>query len=162
MQGRKTGGRKAGTKNKSTVEHEQRLLDALRARTARLAPQVWAKDALEDLVPEAVELTRAIKGVVADLHKAAQAELQIGGVTKNLGRLKDWMTLLKDAEVAASLIMSRAAEFQSPKLSRVAVGIGMISSCHNLNPNGAEDKLVLVGDRNAASRAYQQLVKEIR
>jgi hypothetical protein len=155
-------GRQKGIKNKATIEREQRLLDELRGKAARLTPQVWAKDALEDLIPAAQNLVDSVRSVVANLQRLAFADLQAGRITKKLDKLKEWSALLKETEVAASLIMSRAGDFQSPKPQRimVGIGIGMLGGAQEALPPPTDDgNVVQIDDPVAASRVYQRFVQ---
>ena len=160
--GERRGGRQKGQKNKTTLEREQRMLDELRAKAARLTPQIWGKDALEDMIPEAQELAKVVKGVVARLQVPAYAELEalrLGGksATPMLDKMKEWAILLKDVEATASLIAARAGDFQSPKLQRIAVGVGVFGAAQ-IAPTSA-DNVVQINDPNASARVYLQLVK---
>lgn len=138
------------------------MLDELRAKAARLTPQIWGKDALEDMIPEAQELAKVVKGVVARLQVPAYAELEalrLGGksATPMLDKMKEWAILLKDVEATASLIAARAGDFQSPKLQRIAVGVGVFGAAQ-IAPTSA-DNVVQINDPNASARVYLQLVK---
>lgn len=165
--GERRGGRAKGTKNKITLEREQRALEALRGKAARLAPQVWAKDELEDLIPEAKQLLGAIKGVVAQLQARVIDQFQgnPGPVTdyRALDKLREWASLLKEAQAAASLIMTRAGEYQSPRLQRIAVGgaIGLIGLGGQQEQPATEDNVVTIDDPNAASRVYQRFIQQV-
>jgi hypothetical protein len=164
---RPNAGRKAGIKNKATLEREQRALDALRGKAARLAPQTWAKDALEDMIPEADELTRSIKGVVARLQGMIFAQLDnpataaAAATSEVMESLRVWTALLKESYLAASLIKYRAADFQSPKMQRIAVGIGVMGIGAG-NVEVAPDNVHQINDPAAAGRVYLRLVEDGR
>ena len=161
--GERRGGRQKGVKNRTTLEREQRALDEIRGKAAKLAPQTWGKDALEDLIPQSLEVLGAVKGIVARLQEAAYKQLEPPGALDpaTWDRLKEWMTLLKDTQATASLIMSRAAEFQSPKLQRIAVGIGIGMIGESAKANPADDNVVYLDDPNAASRVYQRFIQNV-
>lgn len=162
--GERRGGRQKGQKNKTTLEREQRMLDELRAKAARLTPQIWGKDALEDMIPEAQELAKVVKGVVARLQVPAYAELEalrLGGksATPMLDKMKEWAILLKDVEATASLIAARAGDFQSPKLQRIAVGVGVLGGLGGQAPQLVGDNVLRIEDANAAARVYLRLIE---
>lgn len=104
------GGRKPGTKNKSTIEREHRALESL-AQQKSLAPiRALAKEQLAELVP-------VVKGIVARFQLAAINSGVPGDANYNAQfwrELRDW---IKTYAAVADL----AADFESPRYRAIAV-----------------------------------------
>jgi len=155
--GRFTGGRVKGvSKNKATIEREQKALAELanRAKAMQAAgkPLKLAKDELAELIP-------VVKGSVAAFQKAAMGEDGSGAPGKpgfDAGKWKDFREWLE----FFSTLCYRTADFQSPKYRAIAVAVppgdGVAQPPPPMidhEPQGEHDR------ERAANASYLKLVK---
>jgi len=157
MAGSKKGerrGRKPGSRNKRTIEQEQRALQELaeQARSSTRAGRkiTIAKDELLELIP-------VLKGTVAQFQQAAIADGKglPGGdkFDRNLWKdLKEWV------EVYAN-VCRYTAEFQSPKYRAIAVAMQDPGAQRAPEPKVIEAPTDAIGRERLASAAYLKLVK---
>lgn len=145
-------GRKKNSRNKATVEREERALKELaEQRFAAGRKLVLAKDELLEMIP-------VVKDMVAAFQSAAIANGkgmpdQKGFNPEKWSRYKEWAEFLAH-------ICYRAADFQSPKYRAIAVA----AAPGDLNP-GPQPKMIEarnVGDQDReriANSTYLKLVK---
>lgn len=156
--GERRGGRKKGTPNKATAERERRALEELRGK-AQLLNRALAKDELDDLVPEVKELMQVVKGSVAHFQRAAflggtGLPGQSGYVAAAWDKLREWIILLKDVQVAAAVIMAKSADFQSPKYKAIAV----MTPPPEMPREDHGGKVIEINDPQALARVYQRML----
>ena len=151
--GKKTGGRIPGSRNKATMEREQKALLELQEK-ARSAPlRKLSKDKLYELGDLAL-------GVVARYQRAALAADETGVEGTPLTRPKLWEGLMQSMELARRVLDS-AADYESPKYRAVAVAM----SNPDPAPAAQEPKTIenLPKDEHdrerVANSAYLRLVK---
>jgi hypothetical protein len=110
--GRKTGGKKKGTKNKATLEKEHRALEALQQR-ARTPLRKLAKDELADLVP-------IVKEIALKFRDAALAN---GGLPGTKGYKADVWKEAREWIRVYGWVADLAADFESPRYRAIAVAM---------------------------------------
>jgi hypothetical protein len=159
--GRKTGGKKKGTKNRATLAKEAAALEALKNKAVasmKGPPRGRGKDELEMLVP-------VVKGAVAHFQRDALGEDGSGAPGKpnfdprKWERLKEWFILFER-------ICFRTAEFQDPRFGVVAVAA--MPGAPTAAPAGPAPKIIdqepmdESGRANRARETYLRLVKSSR
>lgn len=154
--GERRGGRQRGTKNKATIEREQRALADLQERAQSL-PRIkrLAVDALADMVPEADELAKVVKSIVGHKQQLAFAE---GAEKAAWDDLREWISLYKDVFGVCSQVKHRAADFQAPKYKAIAVMVNPLPQPESRPIVEHEPRDAAERERRAAN-AYLTLVK---
>jgi hypothetical protein len=152
--GERRGGRQKGSKNKATLEREDRarqdLLEQAKGIAASGRKIVIAKDELLDLIP-------VVKGTVAEFQRAAIADGQ-GLPGKALYDRQAWLDFREWVGIYES-ICRHAAEFQSPRFKAIAVAVTPDPGAQQPTPMRDVTPTDKHGRERAANAAYLQLVK---
>jgi hypothetical protein len=146
--GTKTGGRKAGTLNRATVERQE-----MAARTldkAKAAGRPLAKDRLDELLEIALGAMTAHQPITRDMVKKARA---LGNKTVKESR-GNW-TDFGEWWDRAAYVAKELAKFQSPTYKAVSVETPRQSG---LPPVRDFNTFVRTGDPVRASRIYQEVM----
>ena len=146
--GTKTGGRKAGTPNRTTVERQEIAARALDNAKAEGRP--LAKDRLDELLGIAMGAMAAHQPITKDMAKKARAlgNKTVSESRGNWGGFGDWWD-------RAAYAAKELAKYQSPTYKAVSVETPLPSGS---SPVRDFDNFVRTGDPVRASRIYQQFM----
>jgi hypothetical protein len=146
--GTKTGGRKAGTPNRATVERQEMAARALDNAKAEGRP--LAKDRLDELLSIALGAMMAHQPITKEMAKKARAS---GNRTVKESR-GDWSGFGEWWDRAA-YAAKELAKYQSPTYKAVSVETPHQAGSRTFGDIG---KFVRTGDPVAASRIYREFI----
>jgi hypothetical protein len=146
--GTKTGGRKAGTPNRATVERQEMAARALDNAKAKGRP--LAKDRLDELLSIALSAMTARQPITKEMVKKARASgnRTVKESRGDWGGFGDWWD-------RAAYAAKELAKFQSPTYKAVSVETPRQSGLPPVRDFGT---FVRTGDPVRASRIYQEFM----